>query len=187
MNEELEIILDMAKEAMQRALDHLDAELLKIRASRATPSMLDSVKVDYYGSMTPLNQVSNVNTPDAKTLTVQPWEKKMLEPIAQAITYANLGLNPQNNGELIIISVPPLTEERRRDLVKKSKSEAENAKVGIRNARKEANDAIRKLQKDGLAEDEAKAGEASIQQLTDDYTKRADAKAEQKEKDIMTI
>ncbi len=187
MQEELEFILEEAEEGMKKSLGHLVEGLVKIRAGKATPSMLDSVKVDYYGTMTALSQVANVNTPDAKTLRVQPWEKAMLEPIETAITYANLGLNPQNNGEVIIISVPPLTEERRRDLVKTARTEAENAKVSFRNVRKDANDSIKKMQKDGLSEDLAKDAEASIQKLTDAYNSKADSEMDQKEKDIMTI
>jgi ribosome recycling factor len=176
-----------ALDGMKKAISHLEDELLKVRAGKATPGMVDSVRVDYYGSMVPMSQVANINTPDPKTITIQPWEKKMIEPIEKAIAYANLGLNPQNNGELIIISVPPLTEERRKDLVKKARAEAENAKVGIRNARKEANDEIKKLQKDGLSEDEAKIAEAEVQKLTDEYNAKADAEVGRKEKDIMTI
>ena len=187
MQEDIQFIIDTAQEGMKNSIDHLEDELLKIRAGKASTTMLDGVMVEYYGSMTKLSQVANVNTPDAKTLRVQPWEKNMLETIEKAITYANLGLNPQNNGEVIMIAVPPLTEERRRDLVKRSKAEAEHAKVSIRNARKEANDEIKKLQKDGLSEDLAKDAEAEIQNLTDTFNKKVDNELERKEKDIMTI
>jgi ribosome recycling factor len=187
MSEELQLVLDEARDGMEKAVNHLEAELQKIRAGKATPSMLDSVMVDYYGSPTPLNQVANVNTLDARTITVQPWEKKLLEEIARGITYANLGLNPQNNGEMILLAVPPLTEERRRDLVKKAKAEGEHAKVGIRNQRKEANDMIKGLQKDGLPEDMAKGGEAEVQKLTDKYVTRVDALVDAKEADIMKV
>lgn len=187
MDEEIELIMEEAREAMGKSLEYLAEELLKIRAGRANPAMLDSVMVDYYGSMTPLSQTANVNTPDARTITVQPWEKKMLETIEKAITYANLGLNPQNNGEQIIISVPPLTEERRRDLVKRARAEAEHAKVGIRNARKEANDEIKRLQKEGLSEDRVKVLEQEIQELTDAKVKQTDLEVDRKEKDIMTV
>jgi ribosome recycling factor len=187
MQEEIQLILDEAKEAMKKSIGHLEDALVKIRAGKASPAMLDGVMVEYYGSMTPLNQVANVNTPDARTISVQPWEKAMLEPIEKAISYANLGLNPQNNGELIIISVPPLTEERRMDLVKKARSEAEDAKVGIRNARKEANDEIKKLKKDGLSEDLANDAEEEVQKLTNTYTQMADNEVDRKEKDIMTV
>ncbi len=187
MQEEIQLILEDAKDNMKKSITHLEDGLLKIRAGKASPSMLDGIMVEYYGSQTPLSQVANVNTPDAKTIKVQPWEKNMLEPIETAIQYANLGLNPQNNGEVIIIAVPPLTEERRRDLVKKARSEAENAKVSIRNARKEANDEIKKLQKDGLSEDMAKDAEGEVQKLTDSYNVKVDAEVDRKEKDIMTI
>jgi ribosome recycling factor len=185
--EEIEMIYDMAKESMEAALDHLHKELLKIRAGKASASMLEGVFVDYYGTNTPLNQVSNINTPDARTISVQPWEKPMLPVIEKAIMVANLGLNPQNNGELIIINVPPLTEERRLGLVKQTKTEGEHAKVSIRNARKEANDEIKKLQKDSISDDLAKDAEERIQKLTDAYGKNVDSILEVKEKDIMTV
>ena len=153
MTEELDMVMDMAKESMSSAIDHLGQELTKIRAGKATPSMLDSVSVDYYGSMTPLSQVANVNTLDARTLSIQPWEKTMLEEIERGIINANLGLAPQNNGESILINVPQLTEERRRDLVKQAKAVGEHAKVSIRNSRKDANDEVKKLKNDGLPED----------------------------------
>jgi|SRR5690606_32390594 len=187
MQEDLDLVIGAAEESMANSISHLENELLKIRAGKASPAMLSSVMVDYYGSMTKLTQVANVNTPDAKTIRIQPWEKGMIEPIEKAIAYSNLGLNPQNNGEVIMITVPPLTEERRRDLVKSAKAEAEHAKVSIRNARKEANDDIKKLQKDGLSEDIAKSAEIEIQELTDAYNKKVDLEVERKEKDIMTI
>jgi len=185
--EEIEMIYDMAKESMEAALDHLHKELLKIRAGKASASMLEGVFVDYYGTNTPLNQVSNINTPDARTISVQPWEKPMLPVIEKAIMVANLGLNPQNNGELIIINVPPLTEERRLNLVKQTKAEGEHAKVSIRNARKEANDEIKRLQKDTISDDLAKDAEERIQKLTDAYGKNVESILEVKEKDIMTV
>jgi len=187
MQEEINFILDTAKESMDKSVKHLENALLKIRAGKASPAMLDGVMVDYYGSLTPLNQVSNVNTPDARTLSVQPWEKAMLEPIERAIINANLGLNPQNNGELVMINVPPLTEERRKDLVKKVKAEAEDAKVGIRNARKDANDEVKKLEKDGLSEDLSKDAEDDVQKLTNQFVQKVDNEVERKEKDIMTV
>lgn len=187
MQEDLDLIIGAAEESMANSVSHLENELLKIRAGKASPAMLASIMVDYYGTMTKLAQVANVNTPDAKTLRIQPWEKGMIEPIEKAIAYSNLGLNPQNNGEVVMITVPPLTEERRRDLVKSVKAESEHARVSIRNARKEANDDIKKLQKDGLSEDIAKDGEATIQELTDKYNKKIDLEVERKEKDIMTI
>jgi ribosome recycling factor len=185
--EEVQLIKDLAKENMEGAIKHLDAELLKIRAGKATPSMVDGVFVDYYGVNTPLNQVANINTPDARTISIQPWEKTMLEPIERAIINANLGLNPQNNGELIIISVPALTEERRLNLMKQAKNEGENAKISIRNARKEANDEIKKLVKDNYSEDLARDLEDEIQKVTDSYVHRVDDKITKKESDIMTV
>jgi ribosome recycling factor len=187
MNEELVMVFDMAKEAMNKAINHLNNELAKVRAGRATPAMLDSVHVDYYGVNTPLNQVANVNTPDPRTITVQPWEKKMIDPIEKAIIISNLGLNPQNNGDMIIINVPVLTEERRKNLVKQAKAEAEHARVGIRNARKEANENIRSLQKDGLSEDLAKNAEDDIQKITNAYNAKIDELLAAKERDIMTV
>jgi ribosome recycling factor len=185
--EEIEMVLDMARESMDAAMDHLRKELAKIRAGKAHPSMLDGIMVDYYGSQTPLNQVSNINTPDARTISIQPWEKAMLEMIEKAIMIANLGLNPQNNGELIMISVPPLTEERRKTLVKQTRAEGEHAKVSIRNARKDANDEIKKLKEDTISDDLAKDAEDRVQKLTDKYSSKVDEYLEIKEKDIMTV
>lgn len=187
MTEEIQMALDEAKGQMDQAISHLASELAKIRAGKATPSMLDSVFVDYYGSQTPLSQVANVNTLDARTITVQPWEKSLLDEIGRGITNANLGLNPQNNGELIIINVPVLTEERRKDLVKRSKAEGEHAKVSIRNQRKEAMDFIKGLKDDGLSEDIAKRGEDEVQKIVDNYSKKVEALIEAKEADIMTV
>lgn len=187
MTEELNMVFDMANESMEQSLGHLETELTNIRAGKASPSMLSSVKVEYYGSETPLSQVANVNTTDARTLVVQPWEKAMLEDVARAIEYANLGLNPQNNGEMIIISVPVLTEERRKELSKKAHAEGENAKVSIRNARKEAMDEIKKMEKDGLSEDMSKTAQAKVQGIVDGFSERIDRLIEIKEKDIMTV
>lgn len=187
MNEEVDFILDSAKEQMVKALKHLESELLKIRAGKANPVMLQGVMVDYYGAMTPLAQVANVGTPDARTLTVQPWEKQMIEPIEKAIMNANLGFNPMNNGESIIINIPPLTEERRGALAKQAKAEVENCKVSVRNARKDANDEVKRLGKDGLSEDVVKDVEAQIQKMTDAHIVKADEQYVEKEKDIMTI
>jgi len=175
------------KALMDKAIDHCESELQKIRAGKANPAMLDDVYVDYYGSPTPLSQVGNVNTPDARTIVIQPWEKSLLQAIEKAIKEANLGLNPQNDGVIIRINVPPLTEERRRDLVKKAKAEAETGKIAIRNLRKDANEKIRKLKTEGVSEDEMKAGEAEIQKLTDAYIIKVDQHSEAKEKDIMTV
>lgn len=184
MNEEIEFILDTAKEAMDKAISHLEKELKTIRAGKATPAMLSTVMVDYYGSQTPLAQVANVNTPDARTLSIQPWEKNMLQEIEKAIQIANLGFNPMNNGDVIMINVPPLTEERRRNLAKQAKAEAEDAKVGIRNARKEANNDLKKAD---ISEDLLKNTEADVQELTDKYIKLIDDKLATKEKEILTI
>jgi ribosome recycling factor len=185
MNEELQFILDSAKEAMDAALKHLEKQFVNIRAGKASPAMLGSVKVDYYGSQTPLSQVANVNTPDGRTITVAPWEKSMLQEIERAIMIANLGFNPMNNGESIIINVPPLTEERRRDLAKQAKAEAEDAKIGIRNARKDANNELKKL--DEISEDLKKTTEFNIQEMTNEYVKRVDDIFHIKEKEIMTV
>lgn len=187
MTEEIQMALDEAKEGMENAIEHLESNLSKIRAGRANPSMLSGVRVDYYGAPTPLSQVANVTSLDARTLSVQPWEKSVLEDIERAIVNANLGLNPQNNGEMIMINIPVLTEERRIDLVKKAKSEAEVAKVSIRNNRKTANDFVKSLEKDGLSEDMAKGAEASIQDLTNSYSEKVDKIVEAKEADIMKI
>ena len=185
--EEIEMVLDMAKESMSSSIEHFKKNLGKIRAGRASASMLDTIYVDYYGSQTPLAQVCNINTPDARTLSIQPWEKAMLEPIGKAIMQANLGLNPQNNGELIMINIPALTEERRKDLVKQSRAEGEDAKVSIRNARKEANDEIKTLKEDTISDDLAKGAEDNIQSLTDSYVKKVDELLDIKEADIMKV
>ena len=187
MTEEIEFILDAAKEAMEKALTHLDSELQKIRAGKASPMMLNKVSVEYYGSLTPINQVANVNAIDGRTLSIQPFEKSLLEEIEKGIAHANLGLNPQNNGETILINIPALTEERRRDLSKQAKAEGEHAKVGVRNARKDANDEIKKLGNDGLSEDQAKDAEGEVQKITDGFSSKIDALIEAKEKDIMTV
>ncbi|WP_298945902.1 ribosome recycling factor [uncultured Polaribacter sp.] len=184
MNEEIEFILDTAKEAMNKAIAHLEKELVSIRAGRATPAMLSTVMVDYYGAQTPLGQVANVNTPDARTLSIQPWEKSMLQEIEKAIQIANLGFNPMNNGDIIMINVPPLTEERRKGLAKQAKAEAEDAKVGVRNARKEANNEIKKVD---ISDDMKKIAEDDIQKLTDSFVKQIDEKLAIKEEEIMTV
>jgi ribosome recycling factor len=184
MNEEIEFIIDSTKEQMDAAIEHLVKELRTIRAGKATPAMLSTVTVEYYGSQTPLGQVANVNTPDARTISIQPWEKNMLQEIEKAIMVANLGFNPMNNGESIIINVPPLTEERRKNLAKQAKAEAEHAKVGIRNARKDANNEVKKLD---VSEDLKKNTETDIQDLTDSYVKKVDETYAVKEKEIMTV
>lgn len=187
MSEDVSMALNEAEDGMRESLDHLGVELTKIRAGRATPSMLDTVKVDYYGTPTPLSQVGNVNTLDGRTLTVQPWEKSILDEIAKGIMNANLGLNPQSNGEMIIISVPALTEERRKDLVKHAKAEGEHAKVSIRSKRKDANDFIKTLKNDGLSEDQVRDAEDSVQQLTNQYINKVDELVNAKEVDIMKV
>ena len=184
MNEEIEFIIDAAKEQMESAIDHLIKELRTIRAGKATPAMLSTVMVEYYGSQTPLSQVANVNTPDARTISIQPWEKQLLQDIEKAIMIANLGFNPMNNGESIIINVPPLTEERRRELAKQAKAEAEHAKVGVRNARKDANNDVKKLD---ISEDLKKNTETDIQDLTDSFVKKVDDVYATKEREIMTV
>ena len=179
-------VLNDTRVQMQKAVDHLESELTKIRAGRANPSMVESVQVDYYGAMMPLNQVSSVSIQDARTIMIQPWEKGMLVPIEKAIQAANLGFNPQNDGVVIRISVPQLTEERRKDLVKKARTEAEHAKVGIRNHRRESNDAIKHNSK-GVPEDQLKALETNIQKMTDQFIVAVDKHLESKEKEIMTV
>lgn len=185
MNEDIQFILDSTKEAMDNAIKHLEKQFVNIRAGKASPAMLGSVMVDYYGSQTPIGQVANVNTPDGRTITIQPWEKNMLQEIERGIAYANLGFNPMNNGEVIIINVPPLTEERRRDLAKQAKAEAEEAKISIRAARKDANNDIKK--NDDVSEDLKKNAEIDVQQITDKYVKKVDELFESKEKEIMTV
>lgn len=187
MTEEIEFILDSTQESMSSSIAHLEKSFLNIRAGKASPAMLGSVFVDYYGSQTPLSQISNLNVPDARTITIQPYEKSMLHPIEKAIMIANIGFNPMNNGDVIIISVPPLTEERRRDLTKQAKVEAEDAKVGIRNARKEANTDIKKLEKEGTSEDSCKSAEEDVQVLTNTFIKKIEELLVQKEAEIMKV
>ncbi len=185
--EEIEFILDSTKESMVGSIAHLEKEFLNIRAGKASPQMLGSVFVDYYGSQTPLSQVSNVNVTDARTITIQPYEKSMLHAIEKANMIANLGFNPMNNCDNIIINVPALTEERRRDLVKQAKAEAEDAKIGIRNARKDANTEIKKLEKEGTSEDVCKTAEDDVQKLTDAYIRKIDEHLALKEAEIMKV
>lgn len=187
MEEEVQIQLLEAEDKMKKALDHLEDELARVRAGKATPNILDGIQVDYYGALTPLNQVSNINTPDAKTISIQPWEKNMIDPIEKAILASNIGLTPINNGELIRINIPPLTEERRRDLVKQIRNMAENTKVSIRSSRRDANEILKKMKKEGLSEDIEKDAEHDVQQLTDKFIEKVDKVLETKEKDIMTI
>ena len=183
--EEIEFILDSTRESMDKSIEHLEVVFSKIRAGKASPQMLDNVSIDYYGAMTPLNQASNINTPDAKTISVQPWDKSMLEVMEKAIIDANLGFTPMNNGEMIIINIPPVTEERRRDLVKQAKVESENTKVSIRNIRKDANDELKKL--DGLSEDIVKDAEKSVQDVTNEFSSKVDTFFTKKESEIMTV
>ncbi len=187
MQEEVDLVLDMCKDAMEHAIAHLDKELAHIRAGKASPRMLDSVTVDYYGSMVPLAQVANVNTPDARTIAIQPWEKKMIPVIEKAIMAANLGFNPDNNGEIIRINIPPLTEERRRDMIKVVNKEGENAKVSIRSARKDSNESLKKLQKEGLSEDLEKDAEEVVQERTTKYSKIVDDMLKDKTEEILKI
>ena len=183
----LKPVFDSLKEQMDKAVDHAASEFTKIRAGKAHPSMLDSVKVDYYGQLVPLNQVASVNTPDARTISIQPWEKAMLGPIEKGIIISNLGFNPANDGVVIRVILPPLTEERRKEIVKKVKGESETAKVAIRNIRKEINESIKKLQKDGLPEDDAKSAEASVQKTTASYIKKVDDVTAAKEAEVMHV
>jgi len=185
--EEIDFILDSTEESMIGSIAHLEKEFLNIRAGKASPQMLGSVFVDYYGSQTPLSQVSNVNVPDARTITIQPYEKSMLQPIEKAIMIANIGFNPMNNGDMIIINVPALTEERRRELVKQAKAEAEDAKIGIRNARKDANTEIKKLEKEGTSEDICKTAEDDVQKLTDAFIRKIEEHLVIKEAEIMKV
>lgn len=185
--EEINIVLEDAKEKMAKAVGHTVQELAKIRAGKAMPNMLDGLMVDYYGNDTPINQVASITTPDARTIAIKPWEKAMIQPIEKAIINSDLGLNPQNNGEQILINVPALTEDRRKHLVKQSKTETDNGKVSIRNVRKEMNDMLKTLQKDGASEDEIKKAEDRVQKLTDQYVAEVDELLKQKENDIMTI
>ena len=182
--EELDFIVEASIEQMDSSIKFLEKELLNIRAGKANPNMLSSVKVDYYGSLTPLNQIANVNTPDSQTLSIQPWEKDKLEDIEKAILVSNLGFNPMNNGESIIISIPPLTEERRKELVKVAKSEAENAKVSVRNTRKDANNEIRKSD---VSDDMKSNYEIDIQEATDRYISKIDTIFSAKEKEILSV
>ena len=187
MEEEVELIIEVCDEKMEAAIDHLENELVHIRAGKASTRMLDGVLVDYYGSMTPLSQVSNISTPDARTIAIQPWEKSMISPIEKAIMNGNLGFNPENNGEIIRINVPPLTEERRRTIAKQVSQEGEKARVSIRSARKDANDSLKKLLKDGLSEDLEKDAEMQVQNMTDKHGKKVDELLEEKNQEILTI
>jgi ribosome recycling factor len=187
MMEEIKLFLDEAKEMMEKSLKHTGIEFSKIRAGKASPAMLDGIVIEYYGVPTPVNQAATINTSDARTLVIKPFEKKLIPEIERAIINANLGLNPQNDGEVIRIIIPALTEERRRDLVKQVKQEAEAGRVAIRNIRKEINEELRKLQKEGASEDDIKKAEEKVQQLTDSYTSKIEELLAAKEKEIMTV
>ncbi len=187
MEDEAIFCLEEVKENMQDAIKHLEKELLKVRAGKANPSMLAGVRVEYYGALTPIEQTSNINTPDARQIVIQPFDRNTIHEIEKAILNANLGFNPQNEGDIIRINVPPLTEERRFDLVKKAKVIVEDTKIGVRNARRQGNDEAKKLEKDGLPEDEAKRLMDEIQKLTDKYSEMVDKLFEEKEKDILTV
>ena len=187
MSEEVAMILEETEETMQKGIGHLEAELTKIRAGKAHPQMLEGISVEYYGTPTPIGQVANVSVTDARTISIQPWEKNMLQPIERAIIAANIGVNPQNDGVVIRLFLPPLTEERRRELVKRVNVEGEQSKVAIRNIRREAIEQIKKLQKDGLSEDVAKDAEKNIQDLTDKHISLIDRHLVAKEKEIMTV
>jgi ribosome recycling factor len=187
MAEDIASILATAEDHMKKAINHLEAELVKIRAGKANPQMLDGISVDYYGSPMPINQVANISVMDARTLSIQPWEKNMLQPIERAIIAANIGINPQNDGSQIRLFLPPLTEERRKELVKKCHNEGEHSKVAIRNIRRDALEHIKKLQKNGLSEDAAKDAEADVQEVTDRYTSAVEKHLSAKEKEIMSV
>lgn len=187
MSDELNKIRDHAQDGMNKAISHLETELVKIRAGKATPGLLDGIVVDYYGNPTPINQVGNISVADARTLTIQPWEKNMLQPIERAIIAANIGITPQNDGNMIRLFMPPLTEERRKELVKRSHAEGEHSKVAIRNIRRDAMEQIKKLQKNGLSEDVCKDAEKGIQEMTDKFISLVDKHLAAKEKEIMTV
>lgn len=187
MSEDLSLTIDLAEDSMKKAIVHLEGELVKIRAGKANPQMLDGIMVDYYGSPTPINQVGNISIMDARTLSIQPWEKNMLQPIERAIIASNIGINPQNDGVIIRLFLPPLTEERRRELVKRCQSEGEHSKVAIRNIRRDAIESIKKLQKNGLSEDVAKDAEADVQEMTNKFIALVDKHLATKEKEIMAV
>jgi ribosome recycling factor len=187
MSEDVSLTLDMAQDSMNKAIGHLEAELIKIRAGKANPQMLEGIVADYYGAPTPISQIGNISVLDARTLTIQPWEKNMLQPIERAIIASNIGINPQNDGVIIRLFLPPLTEERRKELVKRCLGEGEQAKVAIRNIRRDAIESIKKLQKNGLSEDAAKDAEADVQDLTNKFIAKVDKHLETKEKEIMAI
>jgi ribosome recycling factor len=185
--EEIEMYLEEARELMEKAIHHVNFSFSKIRAGKASPGMLDGIMVEYYGNATPLNQVSSINTPDARTIVIKPWEKKIIADIERAIINSDIGLNPQNDGELVRLNVPPLSEERRQQLVKQAKHEAEMGKVSIRNIRKDTNIHLKQLLKEHVSEDAVKRGEDEVQKLTDEYIVKIDEMLVKKEKDILTV
>lgn len=187
MSEDVQLTLEVAEDSMQKAITHLEVELVKIRAGKANPQMLDGIMVDYYGAPTPINQLANISVLDARTISIQPWEKNMLQPIERGIIASNIGLNPQNDGVNIRLFLPPLTEERRRELVKRCHAEGEHAKVSIRNIRRDAIEGVKKLQKNGLSEDAAKDAETDAQELTNKFISAVDKHLASKEKEIMSI
>lgn len=187
MSDELDLIIEDSRESMDKAIEHLETELIKVRAGKATPNIVDGIVVDYYGNATPINQVGNISVADARTLTIQPWEKNMLQPIERAIINANIGINPQNDGNMIRLFLPPLTEERRRELVKRAQGEGEQSRVSLRSMRRDAMEQIKKLQKNGLSEDLCKDAESNVQELTDRYITQVEKLLATKEKEIMTV
>jgi len=187
MADDINSVEQNAEENMQKAINHLEAELTKIRAGKANAQMLDGIVVDYYGNPTPINQVGNISAMDVRTLSIQPWEKNMLQPIERAIIAANIGITPQNDGNIIRIFLPPLTEERRKELVKRCQGEGEHSKVAIRSIRRDAIESIKKLQKNGLSEDVAKDAETAVQNVTDKFISIVDKHLAQKEKEIMSV
>ncbi len=187
MSEELQLIVEDAEDSMRKGISHLEVELTKIRAGKASPTMLDGINVDYYGSPTPIAQVANISVLDVRTISIQPWEKNMLQPIERSIMQANIGITPQNDGNQLRLFMPPLTEERRKELFKKASAEGEHSKVAIRNIRRDAIEQVKKLTKDGLSEDAAKDGEKSIQEITDRYIVLVDKHLAAKEKEMMSV
>ncbi len=187
MTDELELIFDDAQESMKKAIDHLEVELVKIRAGKANPNMLDGITAEYYGAPTPIAQIANVTVLDVRTISIQPWEKNMLAPIERAIMMANIGITPQNDGNQIRLFLPPLTEERRKELVKKAAAEGEHSKVAIRNIRRDSIEQIKKLQKDGLSEDASKDAEKNVQEITDKYISMIEKHLASKEKEMMSV
>ena len=187
MTDDLSIIIDDGKDSMTKAINHLETELVKIRAGKASPAMLNGIVVDYYGNPTPIDQVGNISAMDARTISIQPWEKNMLQPIERAIISANIGINPQNDGNIIRLFLPPLTEERRKEMVKRCNGEGEQAKVAVRSVRRDGIEHIKKLQKDGLSEDQAKDAETEIQEMTDKFIVLVEKHLAAKEKEIMSV